>query len=282
MVNCARPAVRDGPPEDLENCSDPAAFPLRCRCRWCSLGCVPPGLLYLDRTCPTPEANLALDEALLEWCAQSPEREVLRCWESAIPFVVLGRTNAAATEVDLDACAQLGLPVLRRCSGGGTVIQGPGCLSYAVVLRLDRQPELAGITGTNRWILDRHRAVLADLLGEPVQVEGITDLTRGGRKFSGNAQKRGRTHLLFHGTFLLRFDLALMQRVLRPPSRAPAYRADRTHAGFVDNLAVPAEAVRCCLRECWQASAELADDLEPVLSRLLEERYLLPEWHRRY
>ena len=243
---------------------------------------MPPGLLYLDRSCPTPEANLALDEALLEWCAQSPQREVLRCWESATPFVVLGRANAAATEVDLDTCTRLGLPVLRRCSGGGTVIQGPGCLSYALVLRLDRQPELAGITGANRWILDRHRTVLEDLVGEPVQVEGITDLTRRGRKFSGNAQKRGRTHLLFHGTFLLRFDLALMQRVLRPPSRAPAYREDRAHAGFVDNLLVPAEAVRCCLRECWQASAEFADSLEPVLSRLLQERYLLPEWHRRY
>jgi lipoate---protein ligase len=241
-----------------------------------------PAPLYLDRSCPTPEANLALDEALLEWCSLEPGREGLRCWESTTPFVVLGRANAARTEVDLEACTRLGLPVLRRCSGGGTVVQGPGCLNYPLVLRLDRQPELAGITTTNRWVLGQHQAALAALLGEPVRVEGITDLTRRGRKFSGNAQKRGRTHLLFHGTFLLQFDLDLMQRVLRPPSRAPAYRMDRPHAGFVDNLRVTAEAVRQCLRGCWQATREFDDDLEPLLSRLLRERYLLPQWHRRY
>lgn len=257
-------------------------FPLRCRCRQCSIGFVPLGPLYLDRSGPTPEANLALDEALLEWCSLDSGREALRCWVTATPFVVLGRANTAAAEVDLEACARLGLPILRRCSGGGTVIQGPGCLNYALVLRLDRQPELAGITTTNHWILDRHRTALAALLGEPIRVEGITDLTCRGRKFSGNAQKRGRTHLLFHGTFLLHLDLDLMQRVLRPPSRAPAYRKDRPHAAFVDNLRVTAEAVRQCLRGCWQATREFDGDLEPLLSRLLRERYLLPQWHRRY
>lgn len=239
-------------------------------------------MFHLDHSCPAPEANLALDEALLEWCSLRADGEVLRFWESPRPFVVLGRANAAATEVDLAACARLGLRILRRCSGGGTVVQGPGCLNYCLVLRLDRHPQLASITGTNRWILECHRSALATLLGESVAVEGITDLTRNGRKFSGNAQKRGRTHVLFHGTFLWEFDLELVQQVLRPPSRAPAYRQDRSHTAFLENLPVSAAQLRQCLRECWPAQGELTDDLQPFLSRMLNERYGVPEWHRRY
>ena len=35
----------------------------------------------LDLTFPTPEENLACDEALLEMCEQGYDREILRFWE---------------------------------------------------------------------------------------------------------------------------------------------------------------------------------------------------------
>src|SRR5512139_3476750 len=98
-----------------------------------------------DQTFPTPEHNLACDEALLD-CAESGEGgETLRFWEPAAPFVVLGHSNRLATEVDAAACERLGIPLLRRCSGGGTVLQAPGCLNYALILRCDGAPDLATV-----------------------------------------------------------------------------------------------------------------------------------------
>ena len=50
--------------------------------------------------------------------------------------MVVGYANQVEVEVNVPACTARGIPILRRCSGGGTVVQGPGCLNYAVVLRI--------------------------------------------------------------------------------------------------------------------------------------------------
>ncbi len=79
---------------------------------------------YLDRTLGTAQENLAGDEALLDGCEEGGSDEILRFWEPRQYFVVLGYPNKVSAEVNLDSCRTLGIPVLRRCSGGGTVLQG--------------------------------------------------------------------------------------------------------------------------------------------------------------
>ena len=71
--------------------------------------------------------------------------------------VVVGAGGRLVKEADLDRCRFDDVPVLRRSSGGGTVLQGPGCLSFSLVLRIDRHPEIRSLVSTNRFVLDRHR-----------------------------------------------------------------------------------------------------------------------------
>jgi lipoate-protein ligase A len=237
------------------------------------------GVQFLDLTFPSAAANLACDEALLDACDDGAAGGVLRFWEPRDCFVVAGFSNRVAHEVNLAACRQAGVGVFRRCSGGGAVLQGPGCLNYSLVLRIDADPPLSTIPAANRHIMERHRDALSALLGRAVQVQGITDLTLGGLKFSGNAQRRKRRALLFHGTFLLRFDLALMERFLTMPSRQPDYRAGRPHARFLTNLDVPASAIQGALRACWSAHAPLP--LTPDCRQLVAQKYSRDEWNLR-
>jgi lipoate-protein ligase A len=80
----------------------------------------------LELTLDTPAENIALDEALLDEAeARGPEAEYLRVWESRAPLVVLGRSSKAE-EVNLAACRERGMPVLRRSSGGAAIVAGPG------------------------------------------------------------------------------------------------------------------------------------------------------------
>jgi len=237
---------------------------------------------FLDLTLPGAEENLALDEALLEECEAGRCGGVLRVWESPSYFVVLGYTNRRGTEVDLAACRQRGVPVLRRTSGGGTVVQGPGCLSYALVLRNEQAAELKGISETNHFVMGRHREAISLLVGRPVEVNGHTDLAIGGRKFSGNAQRRKRCCLLFHGTFLLQADLDLIAELLPMPSQQPDYRGGRAHADFLTNLSVPAEDLKAALRQAWQADEPMAMWPRQAVARLVEERYARPEWIGRF
>src|SRR5262245_13599934 len=125
---------------------------------------------YLDFTWPTAAENLACDEALLDQCEQDGAREVLRVWETDAHYVVLGYANRAALEVNVAACRKRGVPILRRCSGGGCVLQGPGCLNYSLVLK-NSGSSLASVTETNCFIMKRHATGLTSLLRCPVAIQ---------------------------------------------------------------------------------------------------------------
>jgi lipoate---protein ligase len=171
---------------------------------------------------------------------------------------------------------------LRRCSGGGTVLQGPGCLNYALVLRIDARHELESITSTNCYIMKRNAAALSSILGEEVSAEGFTDLAIEGQKFSGNAQRRKRTHLLFHGTFLLGFDLGLIERYLRAPSREPEYRQGRKHSDFLRGLNMGREELKRALRDEWKAVDRVTSLPAEPLRKLVVEKYSQLAWNLKF
>ena len=64
---------------------------------------------YLDLTFPSPEENLACDEALIDQCEVLGGPGVLRFWESQRYFVVVGYSNRNASEVNLEACRLEGI-----------------------------------------------------------------------------------------------------------------------------------------------------------------------------
>src|SRR5688572_29608059 len=106
---------------------------------------------YLDLTLPTPAENLACDEALLDFCEQTGGSEILRVWQPADYFVVVGYANKVELEVNSEYCRAKQIPILRRCSGGGAVVQGPGCLNYSLILNFANNRLLQTIPRTNRF-----------------------------------------------------------------------------------------------------------------------------------
>jgi lipoate-protein ligase A len=237
-----------------------------------------------DRTLDTPQENLACDEALLDYCEDRDGDDILRFWRPRQHFVVLGYSNKVRTEVNLESCRALGLPVLRRCSGGGTVVQGPRCLNYSLILRIPESGPLVHITDTNKFIMQKHRDALSSLIPHPssLQVSGYTDLTLGGLKFSGNSQRRKRRCLLFHGSFLLGLDLSLIERVLPMPSKQPSYRAHRSHTDFLTNLNLTATEVESALRKVWNADKPLDGFPEDKIAQLACDKYATDEWNLKF
>ncbi|MER3523213.1 MAG: lipoate--protein ligase family protein [Ignavibacteria bacterium] len=236
-------------------------------------------MYWLDLTFSTPHENLACDEVLLEMMEKGEGEEVLRFWEAPAPFVVLGSSNSVVDEVHLEACRADGIPILRRHSGGGTVLQEPGCLSYALTLRIEPSRFTRTITETTYFVMQRHADALSALLGTKVSIEGSSDLTIDGKKFSGNAQRRKLRALLFHGTFLLNADLSSIERYLHMPARQPEYRQRRSHTEFLCNIACSADAIKHALREAWNAAAELSPPLSTHrVHALAQTKYASDEW----
>jgi len=243
-------------------------------------------MILADWLCANPPGCLAVDEALVDFAEELNHPGFLRFWESPTPFVVLGYGKKAEQEVRMDVADNLEIPILRRCTGGGTVLQGPGCLNYALILPVHLNSALETITGTNHFIMDRQLQAIKRIVPDSmtIAVQGHTDLTCHGLKFSGNAQRRKRTHLLFHGSFLIDYDLGLIEQVLKMPAQQPEYRQQRSHQEFIQNLPVTRQALKESLSHIWgaQEGSIPFQDIETAAAKLCAEKYDRPEWNLKF
>lgn len=238
----------------------------------------------LDIHFTDPAENLALDEVLLDEVEAGRADDTLRLWESPVPFVVIGVGQILAREVHEAHCREDGVPVLRRCTAGGCVLQGPGCLNFSLALAFALHPELRELRASYCQILGQLSKAFA-LHNIAAKHVGICDLAIEGQlKVSGNAQRRRRRAMLHHGTLVYRPDYSGMARYLREPEDRPEYRGAREHRDFVGALALPPDGLRAAVCRAFGAplAAEAPGQEELAAARrLAEEKYRQDTWTRR-
>lgn len=242
--------------------------------------------VWLDADPGPVEAQLALDEALLEEAhAATSKTTVVRTWMAREPVVVVGSSSRLEEEVDVGACRAAGARIVRRPSGGLTVLLGPGCLMWSVV---ESFPDMAPtIERIHARMLDPLCAALSRIAPVPggVSRRGSSDLVVAGdtglRKVSGNALRVRPHGVLYHGTLLDEFDLGLVSRLLRHPPREPEYRGGRQHGDFLANLRLGAQALSDAVREAFAPACSRSDWPRARVAELVEERYSRHEWTER-
>lgn len=250
------------------------------------LGYAPPpprqrAMTFLDLTFPSAAENVALDEALLLAAEDGTGGEVLRVWNQPTPAVIVGAGGSVEIDVNQEACAADGVPVVRRSSGGGTVLLDSGCLCVSVVLRIDRLG-LDSIPGATAFVMEKLRAAVQP--GLPgVVVAGTGDLAADGRKVAGSAQQRKRRHLLHHASILGASDVTRerIARYLRRPEREPAYRAGRDHADFLGWVPRDLGRVKAEVIAAWEPAGVYPNPPLERVRELVAEKYGRDEWNLR-
>jgi lipoate-protein ligase A len=183
--------------------------------------------------------------------------KVLRFWESPELFIVLGKIGKEQDDVKIDAVLKDGISVLRRSSGGGTVLQGKGCLNYSLVLSKACNPQIADLRKSYRYILGKIILALKQLGVEAVFCP-ISDIALADslKKISGNAQKRSKQFILHHGTILYDFDLPNIEKYLKIPKETPEYRQRRSHLDFVANVPFNVGKMKNSLKKVFKVTTE--------------------------
>ncbi|MBI3617510.1 MAG: lipoate--protein ligase family protein [Candidatus Omnitrophica bacterium] len=213
-------------------------------------------MIFKDITFPTPQENILYDNVLLELAEHGEGEEALRFWESQELFIVLGRIGNPAADLRVEKVLADRVPVLRRSSGGGTVVQGKGCLNYTLVLSKER-PEIHDLRRSYQFILGRIITALKVLKVDAV-CRPLSDiaLTQNNKKISGNAQKRSKKFVLHHGTLLYGFDLKKIENYLTMPKDVPEYRQNRSHSDFVANIPATADALKQEIQKSFSVTQE--------------------------
>lgn len=169
-------------------------------------------LLQEIPTCD-PWVNLARDESLLTGDTALPAH---RLWVNS-DCVVLGRHLVPEEEVYLGYAYEIGIPILRRITGGGAVFHDLGVLNYSIACE-------AGSAGWNfaeslRFLSSPLLRTL-EALGLDWSWKGENNIYVRDLKVSGSAQARRGGRVLHHGSVLVVADMDRMHRVLRPGGRS--------------------------------------------------------------
>lgn len=157
--------------------------------------------------------NMAIDEAVAEAVGLGVSPPTIRFYSWSPGAVTLGCFQSI-DEVNVDACARMGVDIVRRRTGGGAVYHDPeGEVTYSIIApeRLFGHDIPASYRQVCGHVIDALR-----LLGVESRFRPVNDIEAGGRKISGSAQTRRGGVLLQHGTLLLSFDAERMFSLLRP------------------------------------------------------------------
>ncbi len=174
--------------------------------------------LLTDLSPGVPARGLAIDETLLESACRWGV-ETIRLWvnESSI---ILGRSQSLSAEVHEDRAQALGIPILRRMSGGGTVVHCTGNLNVTVVL--EKRVSLKNVSAVFAFFGSALARAMADVApGASARGNG---LYIDGRKVGGAAQARRHQYILYHTTVMTAPPPIPMAQLLRALS--PDYHPD--------------------------------------------------------
>ncbi len=254
---------------------------------------------FLDTGCNDAAFNMAVDEALLLSYEAGQSPPTLRVYTWFSPTLSLGYAQNVEKEVDVAACRQHGVSLVRRPTGGRAVLHDQEA-TYSVVMPLRLSDREASITEHYHRIglalatalryaglavrLERPSVLAAaPRAASPACFAAMSryELSATGRKLVGSAQKRGRRSLLQHGSIPLSMDRQRLFACLRVPADRRAQLLREAYASMVAvNEVAPTpldaatlhRALRQGFAECLIDGADLiTGDLSPAERRLAAE-----------
>ena len=230
-------------------------------------------LRVIDTGLRPPRWNVAMTAALAGLHGAGEIPGTLR-FQRFLPCVLLGRNQDIAREARLERCAQKGVALARRLTGGGAVYMDAGILSWEIVA--NRRRFGTDLAAAAEKICTAVAGGLASL-GVEAKFCPPNAIEAGGRKISGASGYFEGATLVHEGTVLVDFDLRDMAEVLRLPdakgSEALAQRVTSLAAilGRAPTIADVQRALVANISDCFDFRIEseapsarelaLADDL---------------------
>jgi len=152
------------------------------------------------------------------------------------PYVSVGYFQNREQVMDEVKCRELGLPVIRRKVGGGTVLLDMNQIFYHVILRRDNP--LLPLSVEERYRKFSQAPINTyRRLGVPVRFKPVNDiLTESGRKISGEGGANIGHCAVFTGSIILDFDVETMVKILRVPDEKFRDKIQKTLAGNISTL----------------------------------------------
>ncbi|MGE5472985.1 MAG: biotin/lipoate A/B protein ligase family protein [Ignavibacteriales bacterium] len=174
--------------------------------------------------------NMAVDEAIMNCYIKGESKPTLRIYGWDPPTVSLGYFQKINKAVNIDACKELGIDIVRRLTGGRAVLHEHE-ITYSIIIGED-YPDMPESVVQSYKFLCRGITEGLKLAGANVMMESgkknlrenatqacfdspsTYEIVYKGKKLVGSAQARRKGVILQHGSILIKIDLEKQIKVL--------------------------------------------------------------------
>jgi len=246
--------------------------------------------------------NMAVDEALLLSFNSGGSQPAFRTYGWNPPALSIGRFQNVAETIDQVLCRQMGVPIVRRITGGGAIFHADE-LTYSIVCTQEQISPAASVKDSFRvltgFLVEFYRSLGLDAryaVDSSGSEEGLGvrtpfcfagresfDILINGRKIGGNAQRRNRNIIFQHGSIPVVNRSRDGLRYMR--DRSASYAEHTTslfECGVTDDPATLNGMLAAAFRqhmavelcECGLTAAE-----EIMMRELLENSYTRDQWN---
>ncbi|MFA4661769.1 biotin/lipoate A/B protein ligase family protein [Pyrococcus kukulkanii] len=236
-----------------------------------------------------PEVQMAIDEAIMRARIEGRVPDTVRLYVFKPSSVTIGRFQSVKHDVNLEKARELGIPVVRRITGGGSVFHDEyGEITYSVIIGEDYHPALKNIQESYRFLAGPLVDALKDL-GLNAEFSGLNDIVVNGKKISGSAQTRRKGVILQHGTFMYSTRLEVLASVLKVSKEK--LKDKRVKSIYERVTTVEREGIKLSREEAYELlknsffrafplePGELTDYELELAEKLIEERYGNERWN---
>lgn len=171
--------------------------------------------------------QLQLEEALL----RCDDRNWLLINRGSSPAIIMGISGKYHHHVNSERMQQQPIPVIRRFSGGGTVVVDRNTVFYTLI---GNRSDLDVPCYPDKLLQWTAKLYAPAFQGIDFALRE-NDYTIGMHKFGGNAQYITKSRWLHHSSMLWDFDPSAMEYLLMP-EKTPSYRNKRNHNTFLCRL----------------------------------------------
>lgn len=178
-------------------------------------------------------------------------------WIPTHNAIVLGNSQDAEKELNVEAVQRDSIPVFKRMSGGGAVLLSPGCVCLGLRFAKRKNLTIADYFAKASALISE---VALEKLGVTLRLRGTSDLAcpinelqlqlpganlaavasgidgLEDRKVAGSALYMPRDFVLYLVSILVNPVFSDFEKYLAHPSKEPPYRGKRSHAQFLASL----------------------------------------------
>lgn len=174
-----------------------------------------PEFRIIDTGVREGRSNIAFDPALIELRQQEQVPDTIRFMRFP-PTVLIGRHQDLSREINLEFCAEQGIGIVRRLTGGGAIYLDEGQLGWELVFHRSSLG-IASLPDIAAAICNAAAAGLREL-GVPAKFRPRNDIEVDGRKISGTGGFFDGDILIYQGTVLVDMNPVQMVRALNIPA----------------------------------------------------------------